>query len=371
MICIVWNLTASDLYAQHIQIHNVCSGVSWAGFITKPKQYAKYMRKEIELVSNHSQTDNPHMASPKLLYAILMDSDTIFSVSSVDELWNKYDCAMETANQFNNPTNQKKDILMSTETSCWIGRFCSPQNISQFYGTKPNSVPYFNSWDKTTNEYNNIIENTPSYSPFANSGVMMGSMLSLLEMLQYVNEHSSEYYMYAPHKNNKYIFDDQYAYTDYCLKIKPEICGLDYHQHISASIGMTFQDFYRENDENRFPFVCMTNSGDVSYRCPDVLHVLNKENYYQFDENTCRVTRSPSTQENKHRKYDQQLRTLSPTPAIFHGNGGGKRFLFGDSDKHPAFRSFKCYLSKYRGLNTTQYATTEAYDQWYTKRVPY
>ena len=343
------------------------------------------MRKQIEQVesidinmsnSSTTTTTSTTTSTPASnLYAILMDSDTVFSVSDISELWNKYDCAIETANKYNNPDKLHKNILMSTETSCWIGQFCTPQNISMYYGTKPNTVPYLNSWGthKELNKYNNILDTTPSYSPFANSGVMMGSMNELLLMLEYVNENSNKYYLYAPHKNNKYIFDDQYAYTDYCLNIKPSRCGLDFHQQISASVGMTFQDVLVEHDTNKLPFVCMTSNGDVSYRCPDVLSVLNRQKggYYQFNSDTCRITRSPHNEYNNNRKYAAQLLTLSPTPAIIHGNGGGKRFLYGDNDKHPGYQAFKCYLSKYRAMNVSTYTTTEAYEQWYSRKNTY
>ena len=45
-------------------------------------------------------------------HAILMDSDTFWSPTTLSAIWNKYDCA-----------RNNKNILMSSEMSCWVGKY--------------------------------------------------------------------------------------------------------------------------------------------------------------------------------------------------------------------------------------------------------
>jgi hypothetical protein len=102
---VVWNVSLLDLEAEGVYSENVCYGKPWTGFITKPTTYINYMKNHLD--------DNS--------YAILMDSDTMFSgVSSVAQLWNKYDCILKKSE----PGNARRDVVMSTETSCWVGQYC-------------------------------------------------------------------------------------------------------------------------------------------------------------------------------------------------------------------------------------------------------
>ena len=58
---------------------------------------------------------------------------------------------------------------------------------------------------------------TPSYSPFANSGAVMGEVTKLQHMLDYIVKNNNSYFItYHKHK-----FDDQYAMADYAIKIAP------------------------------------------------------------------------------------------------------------------------------------------------------
>ena len=78
----------------------------WSGFIVKPREYVQYMTKEYKKLQQESAGNGDR------LHAILMDSDTLFSgISSVSQLWNKYDCI-----------RQGKDLVLATETSCWVGK---------------------------------------------------------------------------------------------------------------------------------------------------------------------------------------------------------------------------------------------------------
>ena len=319
-----WNVSLWDVQQEGIVTKNACSGRPWNGFITKPKIYLEYMMEQVRTHKNEQ-------------YAILMDSDTMFSgLTSVSQIWNKYDCA-----------RHDKDILMSTETSCWLGQYCTPTNISKYY------PPEF-------------IQQVPSYSPFANSGVIMGSMKALIAMLQYVILHNTSYYLHAPHQNYRYKFDDQFAYADYCLKVNTSVCMLDYHQSIAASISLTFQDVL-DSVTRSWPFVCKTLNNSLSYHCPDVTWNIFKAGYLYLDGNNCGIVRQWSANDKSQGKsnymHQEQLLSLDPNPLIYHGNGAGKPILLHKNGL--GAKSFECLLLLKRGFNSTVYYDTKTFQRDY------
>lgn len=335
---IVWNISLFDLRKEGIITKNVCYGKDWNGFITKPKTYIDYMSN---IISDYNNVNNS-----KNYYAILMDSDTMFSgISSVKQIWDKYDCILQKQLQ----ENKFRDIVMSTETSCWVGQYCTTQNITDFY-------------NKT------VIENTPSYSPFANSGIIMGSMNALIEMLNYVVENNLNYYLYKPHQNYKYLFDDQFAYAHYCAKIKPNLCMLDYHQSLAASISVTWEDKIPDTTTT-WPFVCrLLNSNDIYYHCPDVTHKIHRLGYLYIDMNICAIVREwrphNSTNVPENFLYKAQLQSLDPYPAIYHGNGAGKSVIL-NKGKGLGFQLFECMLSKRLHMSGSEYLDPHTYEKIY------
>lgn len=80
---------------------NVGRSQAWNGFITKPTLYLAHMRKLINDIPPEKLKDS---------YAILMDSDTMWATNAVATIWDKYDCA-----------RGDKDLVISSEMSCWIG----------------------------------------------------------------------------------------------------------------------------------------------------------------------------------------------------------------------------------------------------------
>ena len=188
----LWNVTGEALRKDGLHMKNVCKGENWGkyGFLTKPLIYLEYIK---------SLMANPNS---QLYHIILMDSDTFWSAQSLKQMWNKYDCA-----------RQGKNIVISTEMSCWVGRYCQQPDLDRWYS--------------------NILA-VPSYSPFVNSGVVMGQLHSVARMLEYVIANNQSYFTtYVKHK-----FDDQYAIADYGINVAPKEVALDYHQQISASASI-------------------------------------------------------------------------------------------------------------------------------------
>lgn len=192
----VWNMTGLALRQQGLTMTNVCKGLNWGkyGFLTKPLTY---------LHSIQALMDGRSAEQIKKSHVILMDSDTYWAANSMNAIWSNYDCA-----------RANKPVLMATEMSCWIGRYCLEEDLKRYYS---NTIT------------------TPSYSPFVNSGIVMGQINAITEMLQYVITNNKSYFLQA---GRKFKFDDQYAYADYSLKVKPDSVALDFHEQISASCSI-------------------------------------------------------------------------------------------------------------------------------------
>ena len=177
-----WNLTGEVLRTQGVSMINVCKGENWGkhGFLTKPLIYLTNLKN---LIRDHASVSSGGI-SEQLLHVILMDSDTFWSVNDLRKVWNKYDCA-----------RGAKNLLISTEMSCWMGRYCNSTDLLRWY---------------------NNPKATPSYSPFANSGIIMGGVKEVANMLEYVIVNNNSYWT---HYGRKYKFDDQYAIADYAIKV--------------------------------------------------------------------------------------------------------------------------------------------------------
>lgn len=265
----VWNVTGNLLQRGGLSMINVCKGENWGmlGFLTKPLLYARFLKQFLT---------HPNA---KKMHAILMDSDTFWSVASVGQIWANYDCARD-----------GKDLVVSTEMSCWVGRYCNQTDIDRWYSDTKRMV---------------------SYSPFANSGVVMGRVDEVVKMLDYVVTHNRSYYTTY---GRKHKFDDQYAIADYAIKVAPEVSSLDYHQLISASCSIHAPG---DPPDEGWPFLCKNRNGTLSQSCHIYNNLLKRQGHFAVDVNSCQAYR---------KIYDgmalqEELGTLSSHPLIWHGNG--------------------------------------------------
>ena len=186
-----WNITGAALRANGLNMTNVCYGFkdySRYGLLTKPLLFNSYIKEFL-------------LSRPKseLVHAIVMDSDTYWTVSDINDIWTVYDCV-----------RGAKNIIVSSEPICWMGRYCNEDDIKKWF----------------TN-----ISYTPSYSTFVNSGVVMGRAVDLSEMFQYVISNNKSYYRDTGWKMK---FDDQIGISDYSYAIAPEKVSIDYHQRLSG-----------------------------------------------------------------------------------------------------------------------------------------
>ena len=281
----MWNISSFDMRQEGIVVKNICSkGVTWNDFFTKLEEYLKYVKDQIHVHETDGRSNS--------IYAVLMDSDTLFSgAASVSKLWIPYDCI----------TLMKPQIVVATETSCWIGRFCTPENITEYY-------PAF--------------KTAPSYSPFINSGVIMGPMKQLATMLSYIIDNKSKYFMFAPHKN-VWLHDDQFALTDYCLKVNPAVCAIDYHQQLSATYALTLRADHKQRVDEKWTFVCRMSNDELSYHCPDVTYSIVASGAYSLSHDSCAISRQWNPELNSitrvRNRYRTELDTLAPMPPIYHG----------------------------------------------------
>jgi hypothetical protein len=303
----VWNASGFALRnsPNNIKMVNVCKGKQWKGFLTKPVLYLEFLKT---LPINSARDGDNHV--------ILMDSDTFWASRDISTIWNKYDCA-----------RGGKDVLLSTEMSCWIGRYCKVEDLQHYY---------------------NHTDATPSYSPYVNSGIVMGKITEVRKMLEYVIEHNKDYFITYFKKK----FDDQYAYTDYALKVSPEAVALDYHQQLLASFSIHSPgDPY----EDGWPFACKARDGDSRWShqtcpsCPNWTPLLSRHGHFKIADDSCQVSRHFWND----MPLKEELASLAPDPVIWHGNGVGKRTFY-----NFAHKAFLCAIGK-RGMNESVYTETQ------------
>ena len=153
---------------------------------TKPISYLKYIN---ELISKYTYVN------AKNLYILMLDSDVIFSVPNLQSLWSIYDRA-----------RMGKDIVVLSEMVCWVGRPCTAEDIKRYY--------------------KNILH-IPTISPFISSGVIMGNIIQVKHMLEYILLHNSTYWRKGGG------FSDQHATTDYYSKHR-DLVAIDYYQQLSG-----------------------------------------------------------------------------------------------------------------------------------------
>lgn len=301
-----WNITSQDLRVGtggQVSMLNVCKNGNWGklGFLTKPLTYIGYLKKLM--------TDTHNAAMLDKVYVILMDSDTFWSVANIKHIWNRFDCA-----------RNKKKVVLSTEMSCWVGRYCQAADLARWY-----SHP----------------ELTPSYSPFANSGVIMGQIESVAKMLEYVIVNNASYWT---HYGRKYKFDDQYAIADYAITVAPQEVQLDYHQQIAGSFSMHPSPLPVEEG---WPFMCKNRTGSYN-SCPDKTKMLwRRFNYFKLNKTSCLIYRSVES----YTPFAEELNSLSSDPLVWHGNGAGKEVF-----RNKAYESMQCFLEQRK-------ITSEEYDQ--------
>jgi hypothetical protein len=265
-----WNVTGETLRKNGLIMMNVCAGLNWGtlGFLTKPVTYLKHIRKAL--------TESQY---PDQMHVILMDSDTFWSTDSIETIWNRYDCA-----------RNGKEMVLSTEMSCWVGRYCTSDDLNKWY-SNPKA--------------------TPSYSPFANSGFIMGKMTAVARMLDYVVTHNASYF--TTYKKLK--FDDQYAIADYGIRVAPGEVQLDYHQQLAASFSIHTSP---DPPDEGWPFACKNRTGLISQSCPIHTNLARKYGHFVLNKVNCLIGRAvpdsmPSMKE--------ELESLSGSPLAWHGNG--------------------------------------------------
>ena len=278
-----------------LNMENVCYGKSWRahGFLTKPKLYSKYMR-----------------SLPEGSYIILMDSDTFWAAADLKSIWHKFDCA-----------RGDKEVVLSTEMQCWVGKYCDAADLARWYSG---------------------LSSTPSFSPFANSGIIMGKASKVIEMLNHVVEHNEDYFVMKP--KNKMAFDDQYAIADYAINIKPQDVALDYHQQLLASFSVHAPQETSKINTN-WGFVCKSRNGSIDMHCPDFTGLMQRRGFFHMHKDSCSITRVIDSKTS----LLEYIQTLAPDPVIWHGNGVGKRLYIPIMDK-----VFRCEIAR-RNITYEEY----------------
>jgi hypothetical protein len=283
---------------------NACALTRWGGFLTKPLKYRDYVSKLTARYKGRGLDPDVNAV------VMLTDSDTIWSVRDVDAVLRKYDCV-----------RGSRHLVMATETSCWVGRYCSKEDVDLFYSK---------------------LQST-SYSSFMNSGLVIGAPSALLSLLEDIIVNNATYVV--PKYMGTLKYDDQYAFAHYMVK-QPGAVALDYHQELFGSFSIAAVS----PRNHTVPFVCEVDAepgsemgGAFHYNCDETTPRVIKHGVYTFDEKKCTITRDASKMKDVavlpiDKAAYKVLATLAPDPIIWHGNGAGKRISMQLSQ-----RAVKCF----------------------------
>jgi hypothetical protein len=285
-------------------VKNACAGMHWKGFQTKLQAYATFVQK-----------------APPTSHALVIDADTFFNKITEDflsSIFSVYDCV-----------RGQKDIVVSSEMNCWIGRYCNKDDIDHLYLNHLQS------------------QNFSSFSPFVNSGVIIGSVKALAKMFAYAT--SPESLQKFRGLTRKY--DDQWAITEYTTIIAPQAVALDFHQRLAGTFSIHTPFSLHDKDSyqgNNMPFVCSAktkakanaktraaakvncpSSSMVSYHCADRSKIVMRSFFFRFNESTCHLYRSTNESRLvKVRPYlARALDNFASSPMIYHGAGAGRPFF--------------------------------------------
>ena len=290
----MYNLT-SQHFRNKLNMTNVCTNIlNWRtlGFLNKPMHYLSYVNSLLQQQNDTNQSEN----KKERTLVLLMDSDTFWSIGSLEELILKYDCA-----------RGDKDLVVSTETSCWSGSICDMEALEKFYSGRSAS---------------------PSYSSFINSGLIMGSILEIQTMLTYFVEKKNNFYILRKKQKVPFSsYDDQYALHEY-INNYPNHVALDHHQILFGSFHV-FLHLPNLKGQGTCEVSQAVQPEKFSFSCTDSTHFVSGFNAFvpnpQKYCNIERLSQLPGpTPKVHHRIFDianEVLRTISPTPAIWHCQG--------------------------------------------------
>ena len=282
-----YNITSFNMirkaHAEHkqVEIINVCANLNWKklGFLTKPLKYLNYAK---EVLKDTEGTDIDATI-------IFSDSDTFWNVGSVDQIFQKYDCI-----------RHGKELVMATESTCWVGRYCTEEDMKRFYSGV----------------------SAPSYSAFVNSGLLIGSPLRLYDMFSEIVERNGS--AFIPKYKGTMKYDDQMAFVQYYDRHR-DIVALDYHQHLFGSIVTS----HKSERTHTIPFVCVKQDSPPAediydFNCDDMTSKAQRLGSLRLNPSTCLYVRHAEALKSDPRLYEA-YRTLAGDPVIWHGNGAGKR----------------------------------------------
>ena len=237
-------------------------------FLTKPKNYLNHVKEAMEIEKRSGR-------NVENAYAMIVDSDTLFSNPTANDIWQRFECV-----------RQGKDLVVATETNCWLGRYCLPDDVNQWYRDTP-----------------------AAYSVFVNSGAMMGTLQAVRDLLVNVTVSSSQYFIDGHNGQRKY--DDQFAVTVYAME-RTESTVLDIRQ---ALFG-TYQIFNPQSEGGSWPFVCRRDDSAVTaynYNCKDLTSLATSDGVIYMDD-TCAIRRMANN--TKDRVIYRIVDSLAPDPIL-------------------------------------------------------
>ena len=278
-----WKGSAGTLAAdENVVMEALGAGLDWDKLrhFTKVSLYLNFVLKSL-------QTEKTMGRDMNSSYAILMDSDTLWSQPSLSSLWERFD-----------NVRGNRSIVVSSETGCWMGRFCFPQDVAEYYSNTPVGP-----------------------SVFVNSGGIVGSLPALKIMFQNISDGFSTTYraMIWGDREKKLVsgFRDQYAVTVWS-KEHPELVAIDYSQAIFGALLATLPT---ADTRQHGRAVCKHENGIINATCG-----FEEPYDLTLDPRSCQVSRSvnASVLARHGATTFAALGSATPTPIVMHALGPSK-----------------------------------------------
>jgi hypothetical protein len=242
-------------------------------------------------------------------YVMVLDSDMWWNANSLSKVWEVYDSE-----------RKGKDILVSSQDFCWVGRPCKREDFQIFYANPSHDL-------------------ADPFSIFYNAGAYLGPFGKVAKMFEWMLANLDSYRALVPKGNP---FDDQYAITAYATLVSPEDVQLDTRQALSAVPSIVSQNdnwhAYHFSRRCRDVVSCrstrmelknpLVQSHCVLINCPHDMIVT--------DEESCLITRNLTA----YLDHNSVIDRLEKFPLLFHFAADTKRM------GHEAFADRKACAAK-------------------------
>lgn len=242
------------------------------------KRFFYHPYSSLQFVRNAIRQELALGYDPSNAYSMHLDYDTVLTGTSMQRLWEKFDCA-----------RNGKPILIAGETGCLAGLGCTEKQLKKYYDPIG-----------------------PYRAAFVNAGGIMGSLPALEIMFAHIVDNEKSYRKLTWRLK---WFCDQNALAHWRAN-NTHLIEIDHQQEVFATIPFQTpnHNLKRKNDG-----VCRNETGEVHHTC---VEIFPPKHAFEIDMNSCSVHRNNAAIIKANPIFSSYLDEFAPDPVCFHGLGG-------------------------------------------------